>query len=146
MFSKEHLMNKIRVQWHLQELSPLNNRQLPITGTFLDCQKCYFLQQPPSYSCQIWAFQRMAVVGRLHYTCSCIKLYFMGDHVKENLTLLLLNTTCPVIANSVDPDQLASEEANWSGSALFAIKFVSLYRKPRSSNLIGWKLEVGMAS
>ena len=26
-------------------------------------------------------------------------------------------------ANSVDPDQLASEEANWSGSALFAIKY-----------------------
>ena len=28
------------------------------------------------------------------------------------LTLLLLNTTCPVLANSADPDQLASEEAN----------------------------------
>ena len=28
------------------------------------------------------------------------------------LTLLLLNTSCPVVANSVDPDQLASEEAN----------------------------------
>ena len=28
------------------------------------------------------------------------------------LTLLLLNTTFPVLANSVDPDQLASEEAN----------------------------------
>ena len=28
------------------------------------------------------------------------------------LTLLLLNTTCPVLTNSVDPDQLASEEAN----------------------------------
>ena len=28
------------------------------------------------------------------------------------LILLLLNTTCPVLANSVDPDQLASEEAN----------------------------------
>ena len=28
------------------------------------------------------------------------------------LTLLLLNTTGPVLANSVDPDQLASEEAN----------------------------------
>ena len=27
--------------------------------------------------------------------------------------------TCPVLANSVDPDQFASEEANWSGSALF---------------------------
>ena len=38
------------------------------------------------------------------------------------LTLLLLNTTCPVLANSEDPDQLASSEANWSGSALFAIK------------------------
>ena len=37
------------------------------------------------------------------------------------LTLLLLNMTCPVLANSVDPDQLASEEANWSGSSLFVI-------------------------
>ena len=26
-------------------------------------------------------------------------------------------------ANSVDPDQLASSEANWSGSALFVIKY-----------------------
>ena len=30
----------------------------------------------------------------------------------QTKTLLLLNTTCPVLANSVDPDQLASEEAN----------------------------------
>ena len=28
------------------------------------------------------------------------------------LTLHLLNMTCPVLENSVDPDQLASEEAN----------------------------------
>ena len=28
----------------------------------------------------------------------------------ERLTLLLLNTTCPILANSVDPDQMASEE------------------------------------
>ena len=28
------------------------------------------------------------------------------------LTLLLLTTSCPVLANSVDPDKLASEEAN----------------------------------
>ena len=61
------------------------------------------------------------------------------------LNLLLLNTTCPVLANSVDPDQLASE-ANWSGSALFVIKYVNFYQKPDSSNLIGWKLEVGVAS
>ena len=44
----------------------------------------------------------------------------------KSLTFLLLNTKCPVIANSVDPDQLASEETNWSGSALFAIKYVNL--------------------
>ena len=35
----------------------------------------------------------------------------------------------PVWANSVDPDQLASEEANWSGSALFVIKYVNSYKK-----------------
>ena len=28
------------------------------------------------------------------------------------VNLLMLNTTCPVLANSVVPDQLASEEAN----------------------------------
>ena len=65
---------------------------------------------------------------------------------KSRLTLLLLNTTCPVLTNSVDPDQLASEEANWSGSALFVIKYVNFYQKVGSSNLIGRKLEVGVAS
>ena len=62
------------------------------------------------------------------------------------LTLLLVNTSCPVLANSVDPDQLASEEASWSKSALFVIKCVNFYKKPGSSSLIGWKLEVGVAS
>ena len=66
--------------------------------------------------------------------------------MKEILTLLLLSTTWPVLANSVDPDQLASKEANWSGSALFVIKYVNFYQKPGSSNQIGWKLEVGVAS
>ena len=62
------------------------------------------------------------------------------------LTFVLLNRICPVFVNNVDPDQLASEEANWSGSALFAIKYVKLYQQSGSSNLIGWKLEVGVAS
>ena len=60
------------------------------------------------------------------------------------LPLLLLNTTCPVLANSVDPDQSASEEANWSGSALFVVIYVNFYQKPGSSNLIGWKLKEGV--
>ena len=63
-----------------------------------------------------------------------------------NLTLLLLNMTCSVLANSVDPDQLASEEAKSSGSALFVIKHMNLYQQPGSSNLTGRKLEVGVAS
>ena len=44
-----------------------------------------------------------------------LDLYFLIDisnvSLKTCLILLLLNTTCPVLANSVDPDQLASEEA-----------------------------------
>ena len=77
------------------------------------------------------------------------KVSDMEMHISEGwkmLTPLLLNTTCPVLANSADPDQLASEEANWSGSALFVIKYVNFYQKPGSSNLIGWNLEVGVAS
>ena len=52
---------------------------------------------------------------------------------------------CPAFANSVDPDQLASEEANWSGSALFAIKYVSLYQQPTSRNL-NWQKISGCAT
>ena len=75
------------------------------------------------------------------------RLYRKNDHLwlEAKLTLLLLNTTCPVLANSVDPDQLASEEANWSGSALSLNMWISI-KRPGSSYLIGWKLEVGMAS
>ena len=62
------------------------------------------------------------------------------------LTLVLLNPDIPAFVNSIDPDQLASEEANWSGSALFVIQYVNLYQQPGSSNLIGWQLEVGVAS
>ena len=62
------------------------------------------------------------------------------------LTLVLLSPDIPAFANSVDSDQLASEEANWSGSALFAIQYVNLYKQSGSSNLIGWKLEVGVAT
>ena len=61
-------------------------------------------------------------------------------------TLVLLSPIYPAFANSVEPDQLASEEANWSGSTLFAIQYVNLYQQSGSSNLIGWQLEMGVAS
>ena len=61
---------------------------------------------------------------------ACLALiYFFCEYWKmcdSNLTLVLLNPDIPCFANSVDPDQLASEEANWSGSALFAIKNANL--------------------
>ena len=55
-----------------------------------------------------------------------------------------MNLDMPALANSVDQDQLASSEANWSESAV--IKYVNLYQQPGSSNLTGWKLEVGATS
>ena len=47
----------------------------------------------------------------------------------------------PAFANSEDPDQLASSEANWSGSALFEIQYVNLYQQCGSSYLISWKFD-----
>ena len=61
------------------------------------------------------------------------------------LTLVCWSRIYPAFANSVDPDQLASEEANWSGSALLSIKYLNLYQQS-GWNLIGWKVEVGVAS
>ena len=40
-------------------------------------------------------------------------------------------------ANSVDPDLLATEEAKWSGSALFVMKYVNLYQQLGSVNFLG---------
>ena len=52
------------------------------------------------------------------------------------LTLILLITTTPTFANSVDPDQMASEEAIWSGSTLFVVQFVNLNKNIIWCNLI----------
>ena len=49
----------------------------------------------------------------------------------------------PAFANSVDPNQLASEEANWSGSALFAINYVNLFQQSRSSKSDWLKINSG---
>ena len=47
---------------------------------------------------------------------------------------------------SIDPGQLASDEANWSWSALFAIQIFEFLSTTWINKLIGWKFEVGMAS
>ena len=87
----------------------------------------------------------MCVLWRIEKNINTVWLKKVSE-LELGLTLLLLNTTCSVLANSVDPDHLASEEANCSVSALFLIKYVNFYQKPGSSDLIGWKLEVDMAS
>ena len=38
---------------------------------------------------------------------------------RQNVSLRLKWLTSDLMANSADPDQLASDEANWSGSTLF---------------------------
>ena len=48
---------------------------------------------------------------------------------KPLIVLLKPGYTLPPLTNIVDPDQLASEEANWSGSALFVNQYVNLYQQ-----------------
>ena len=74
------------------------------------------------------------------------KKYCLLQILLGTLSLVLLNPDMSCLSNRVDPDQLASSEANWSGSALFAIKCMNLYQQVGSSNLIGWKFEIDVAS
>ena len=51
-------------------------------------------------------------------------LYANSQYFFQTLTFVLLNPDTfvyPAFANSIDPDQLVSEEVSWSGSALFVI-------------------------
>ena len=70
--------------------------------------------------------------------------YFKYEYVNQPWSCW--TRICPAFTDSVDPDQLASSEANWSGSALFVINYMNLCQQLGSSNPIGWKLEVGVAS
>ena len=67
------------------------------------------------------------VVSRLCTGRVCIQHYKLHSCICRDLTLVLVNPDIPTFANSVEPDQLASEEANSSGSALFAIQYSNLY-------------------
>ena len=69
-------------------------------------------------------------------------IHSLRFQVSDPLNPSLAEHDMPVLTNSVDPDQSASEEAYWYESALFAILYVNFYQKPGSSNLTGWKLEV----
>ena len=62
------------------------------------------------------------------------------------ITLVLLIPDIPCLCKQCRSRSVGFLRTNWSGSTLFVIENVNLYQEPGSSNLIGWKLEVGMAS
>ena len=72
------------------------------------------------------------------WVISCQNIYVLFNEQKGPLTLILLFTTTPTFANSVDPDQMASEEAIWSGATLFVFQFLNLNKNIIWCNLIGW--------
>ena len=80
------------------------------------------------------------------FLCDLLEAVNTGNDMYKLKSWSCWTRICPAFANIVDPDQLASAEANWSGSALFVIKYVNLYQQPGSSILIGCTLEVGMTS
>ena len=67
-----------------------------------------------------------------------VVFYAQPSSQMDLLTLILLFMTTPTFTNSVDPDQMASKEAIWSGSTLFVIWFVILNENILWCNLIGW--------
>ena len=62
---------------------------------------------------------------------------FQGKIRKRIIKPSLAEHDMLCLSKELDRDQLASEE--------FVIKYMNFYQKPGSSNLIGWKLEVGVA-
>ena len=66
--------------------------------------------------CEIWIFL-WELPSRWAKFCE-----ILSHSVKFGM-YAVLNPEYPAFANSEDPDQLASEETNWSGSALFKLPF-----------------------
>ena len=82
----------------------------------------------------------------VHIVFHSSSIFYILDIINRYLPLSCWTRICPAFKYSVDPDQLASSEANWSGSPLFVIQYFNLYQQPGLNNLIGWKFEVGVAS
>ena len=57
---------------------------------------------------------------------ACLCTVSIDSNVMIRLTPVLLNPDMPTFPNCEDPDQ---SEVNWSGSALFVIKYVNLYQE-----------------
>ena len=122
--------------------SPLINIQLTLT-TLREFRKWQigdiFLLFPRK---QVFTFE-MSIIGfweKEMYFNIIVCWKFYPDCQTLTLVLLNLDTSC------FCKQCRSRSEANWSGSALFAIKHVNLKQQSGSSRLFGWKLEVGVTS
>ena len=93
---------------------------------------------------KIWS-----VIGWTATVILLIHTFTPGDPFTQNSQWILINPDPaePGYALPLQTVQIQiSWPLNWSGSDLFVMKYVNLYQQPGSINLIGWKLEVGVAS
>ena len=82
----------------------------------------------------------MKLKTRMSYLIKCSSFCF---HYK--VYPYLAKHECPVLANKVDLNQLAIKKPTDLDLHCLSLK-VNFFQKHGSSNLIDWKLEVGMAS
>ena len=102
-------------------------------GTYNVCQKVHFLMLWLMYFCGEISKLFMEWIPHL----PDLFLWNLSDLTVHDEVRFLTFTTLwansaddkliPFFANSEGPDQLASEEANWSGKTLFAIHYANLY-------------------
>ena len=110
------------------------------------------------FNIEPFLFKEKNIIRSLNLSLSCLFLNHSFDHLegyvlankasfalKQNvtLTLVLLNPDMSCLYKWCRSRSVGFFR---SGSTLFAIKYVNLYQQSGSSNLIGWKLEIGMAS
>ena len=78
--------------------------------------------------------------------CKYTTLLLIGANGETFLLIIELNLSLAEHNKPCLSKLGGSRSVGFFRSALFVIKYVNFYQKPRSSNLIGWKLEAGLAS
>ena len=75
-----------------------------------------------------------------------LNLVFWGKKKYHQFVVCWISPDMPCVCKQCRSRSVSFWRSNWSGSALFVIQYLNSYQQPGSSNLIGWKLEVGLAS
>ena len=77
------------------------------------------------------------------YKCT-VHISRWGEYIRDSVCDVFCTKT--YLVDMDRPISLTFIVEYWSGSTLFVIQYAYLYQYPGASNLIGWKVEVGMAS